>query len=951
MRCPRCSIEGEWVNGACPHCGYRRTNVSGSLRNASLTGARPVSSPLRSPSGNLPSAHVGGARPTSGPLRSPSVPLRTLSAPLRTPSTPLAPLSNPSRSLSLYTARRGDILNQGRYHLIEPLVLPDNQQGQGAAWLVMDTLAGQAQVVLREVVLSPSEQLNRQQSLRTIAMRFSEASQHPGFPKVLDVFQERGKDFIVLQHIKGESLASLLKRQGGALPERTVAEYGRQLCEMLKVLSSQQPPVVHGAISPEIVVVGPDRTSVHLLHLPLSPPKELVNIDAVVGYKAPEQMHGIIDASSDLYSVAATMHHAVTGFDPHERVAFFYPLVRRLNPDISPQMETILSQELRLSPSQRYLNSEDMQKDLSALLSSPTATENEKRLGRAVSTSLQMDISDVRNQSRRRSVRHLSLFAGICLVILLFVVFFAGIYPLLQASNADSLRLANATATAAALSNALKREWQAEASTYQKNHVAISDGRYIFDAYPGGHVSDALSYKMQAAQALLNNDLNTAFSDYQKAVTLDSKDGEAQIYYQDLRLETQNTSYITIILGLPLNSDARSLSLARSDLQSAFVFQNLVNTQNLLPNGLKLRILIGNSGGQDSDATTIAQFIAKRVQIGNLEHIVAVVGWPITGGSRNASAVLAAAKIPMVSQTASGTVLDNLNSYFFRVNPNDSVQGQEQAKFAYEQLDARKVLVLRDPADSYSKSLADAFINSFQRLGGTPIDNSDDYFTQDTTTVEQYEQNAIQDALHNQVDMIFLPGHDEDAVRLAHALGVYANFHPYLLGKVKILGGDAINTSLLLGNGDSSDATLAQNNPQQMRHLYFTSFSDVSEWSDVTQDQQPAFFSAWARAYGGGVSANAPVLTNNVLMTDDAFGVILYAIKLVNKPLTGINLRDALASIGTGHISPYKGISGPIAFGLDGNPINKPLVLLSVVYDDASGANVIDLVQTSGPIH
>src|SRR5581483_3425991 len=123
MRCPRCSFEGELVDGTCPQCGYRRVSVSDNLLTGTEPGRRTQSTSLRSP---------------SGMLRSPSMPLRSLSGPLRSPSVPLRSLTNPSRPLSLYTAKRGDSLHQGRYRLVDQLILPDNQQGQGAAWLAVD---------------------------------------------------------------------------------------------------------------------------------------------------------------------------------------------------------------------------------------------------------------------------------------------------------------------------------------------------------------------------------------------------------------------------------------------------------------------------------------------------------------------------------------------------------------------------------------------------------------------------------------------------------------------------------------------------------------------------------------------------------------------------------------------------------------------------------------------
>ena len=159
------------------------------------------------------------------------------SRPLRN-SGPLAATSQ----LTVQVLKRGDMLHQGRYRLVDQLALPENQQGQGTAWLAIDTQSAQSRVVIRQVALHDEPPANREQTVRSLALRLMELSQHPGFAKVIDVFNEQDDYFIVMRHIEGDSLDALLKRQGGALPERMVAEFGRQLCEMLTVLARQQPP-------------------------------------------------------------------------------------------------------------------------------------------------------------------------------------------------------------------------------------------------------------------------------------------------------------------------------------------------------------------------------------------------------------------------------------------------------------------------------------------------------------------------------------------------------------------------------------------------------------------------------------------------------------------------------------------------------------------------------------
>lgn len=942
MRCPRCGFDGELINGACAQCNYQRVSTSDNVQGAHISNVRSLSMPLHSQTGplrELSSLPLHSLTDSSG---SSSISIHLPTGPLRAPSVPLS--SAPSGSFStrlpaVISPRVGSFLHQGRYRLMDQLVLPDNQQDQGAAWLALDTMAGPTQVVIREVLVPAVEQENKEHVVRLIAMRLSEVSQHVGFAKVRDVFNEQSNYYIVLQHIEGESLASLLRRQGGALAERTVAEYGRQLCEMLTVLAKQQSLMVHGAISPETVVVSPDRSRVHLIHLPFFLPREPANVASVASYKAPEQANSAAGPLSDLYAVAATMHHAVTGSDPHERVAFFYPPARRLNPTVSPQMETILAQALRLSGPQRYARAADMQRDLVTLLTmkQPESTKQ------AVFTAADALKSDIL-QMRQRSQIQLSIFSIICLMVLGGVLLYSYVLPSFR--TVSSPPAPNATTTAQAMVNALNAEWQAEAPLYQAKQLGLSDGRYVFDTYAGRPSSLSLNYKKQAAQALLQHDLKTALHDYQEAVTYDRTDAEAQIYYADVQLEIQHAQYITIVLGLPLDGSPAHLAISRPDLQAAYEFQNRVNTQagNGLPNGMKLRILIGNSGAADNDVATLAQFVAKRVQIGNPEHIIAVVGWPTSGESSYAMSALTAAKIPLVTQTASSTSLDGISPYFFRVNPNDSAQGEAEGLYAYHVLKARKVLVVRDPNDPYSQSLADAFTASFENLGGTVINDATDNFQEHTTTVEQYEQAGVHDAVKNRVDLIFLPGLDDDAVRMAHAVGQMANIYPFL-STMKVLGGDGFDTGLILGQGTGPDADLASTYPQDMQRLVFTSFANRVEWGS----SQPTFLTDWQKLYGT-VSANAqqPALpVSTAIMTNDAFGVIGYSLQWITGSWTGASLRAALDSIGKEATSPYQGLSGQISFDNKGDPFKKTVLLLAVVPDttSASGADMLQLVS------
>ncbi len=175
-----------------------------------------------------------------------------------------------------------------------------------------------------------------------------------------------------------------------------------------------------------------------------------------------------------------------------------------------------------------------------------------------------------------------------------------------------------------------------------------------------------LASNRELPAALQQGNASSAIDLLTAATTADPADGEAQIYNEDLHIALRGAPYISIVLGLSIDNNPSDLVRARADLESAFLAQHEINTKGLLPHGLQLHLLIDNSGEDDRNVATVAQFIANRVKAGNPDHIVAVVGWPTSDASINARDILAGISLPMISQTASSTELSGSSPYFFR---------------------------------------------------------------------------------------------------------------------------------------------------------------------------------------------------------------------------------------------------------------------------------------------
>jgi serine/threonine protein kinase len=355
MRCPRCAYKGKLFNGRCAVCGYpleQETQTQGVSEGSTAAVQQPFSQ-------------------TTGQLSS----ITGHYAPVFIPDLP--PTAEAEK-----VAEPGNTLRNGRYRLQERITLPASQQNQGMAWNAYDLLMSSRFVVVHEIKFSSeltSAPAQKEFLANKIAQRMSKLGEHPGLPTVIDLFRENGNYFLVFLYPQGETLISLLKRWRNGLPEYMLTEYAWQLCDILALLADQQPPIVHGAINPDTILISEDSRQATLMYLPLLPLKEFTAKidDSVSRYLAPEQVHGSITPASDLYSLAATLYHAATGSDPLVRAPAFYPPARRLNDQISYAMELILARELRLTVTQRYSGPRAMQEDIAALIES-YATQSTK---------------------------------------------------------------------------------------------------------------------------------------------------------------------------------------------------------------------------------------------------------------------------------------------------------------------------------------------------------------------------------------------------------------------------------------------------------------------------------------------------------------------------------------------------------------------------------------------
>ena len=198
---------------------------------------------------------------------------------------------------------------------------------------------------------------------------------HPNVVDVSDVGVEAGVAWLVMEHLEGEDLSGLLRREG-ALPLSRVAEL------MLPVLGAVEAAhslgVVHRDLKPENIFLARMRDGTIVPKVldfgiskmaPAGGGPALTSTGIMMGtpcYMSPEQAQSSrgVDGRSDQFSIGVILYECATGRRPFEGETFFsiltaivggrYTRPRELCPGLPERFEAMVVRALERSPEARF---------------------------------------------------------------------------------------------------------------------------------------------------------------------------------------------------------------------------------------------------------------------------------------------------------------------------------------------------------------------------------------------------------------------------------------------------------------------------------------------------------------------------------------------------------------------------------------------------------------------
>ena len=297
--------------------------------------------------------------------------------------------------------------------------------------------------------------------------------------------------------------------------------------------------------------------------------------------------------------------------------------------------------------------------------------------------------------------------------------------------------------------------------------------------------------------------------------------------------------------------------------------------------GKKLELTYEDNQTKPGESATVAKKLISR------DKVIALIGEVSSGRSLEAAPIAQAAKVPMIAPAATNPKVTQVGNYIFRVCFIDPFQGTVMAKFAKDEIHAKKVAIMSSVSNAYSLGLAKFFKETFT-AGGGEIATEKNYSEGDKDFRAQLTAVKASGA-----DAIFVPGYYTESaliVRQARELGITAPF----------FGGDGWEDEQLLGIGGEA-----------LNGCFYSTHFSAENTDPVVAKFAAKYKARWNNEVPGAFSA----------LGYDAVYVLTDALRRAGTT-DGAKLRDALAAT-----KNFAGVSGVTTIDKDRNASKSATII------------------------
>ncbi len=341
----------------------------------------------------------------------------------------------------------------------------------------------------------------------------------------------------------------------------------------------------------------------------------------------------------------------------------------------------------------------------------------------------------------------------------------------------------------------------------------------------------------------------------------------------------QGSSVDAILVGHVASMTGDTATFGRStDAGMRLAIEEINGSSGVL--GKKLELITEDDRSVTEEARTVAQKLIQR------DQVVALLGEIASSRSLAAGPEAQRAQVPMISPGSTNPKVTEVGDYVFRACFIDPFQGSVMARFAMEELKAKRLAILFDFKQDYSVGLADFFRNTVKEQGGEIVaderyTSGDIEFRAQLTTIRSANPDAI-----------FVPGYYTE-------VGLIAK-------QARELG---ITAPLLGGDGWDSEKTLEIGGDAVEGYYFSTHYAADSDDPRVQE-----FVKRYTEKYGSTPDAMAALGYDTAKILADAIARA--------GTTEGPKLRDAIAAT-----SGFEGVTGKISMDPQRNAKKDAVVL------------------------
>jgi branched-chain amino acid transport system substrate-binding protein len=175
---------------------------------------------------------------------------------------------------------------------------------------------------------------------------------------------------------------------------------------------------------------------------------------------------------------------------------------------------------------------------------------------------------------------------------------------------------------------------------------------------------------------------------------------------------SEQTSTGEILIGMFGSLTGDGASFGQSSVEGARLAVDEINSAGGVLGGRKLRMLVEDDQSRPEEASSAVTKLITQ------DKVVAVLGEVASRRTLAAAPVAQKYRIPLITPASTNERVTQVGDYIFRVCFIDPFQGEVLAKFAFNDLKARRVAVLKDTQQDYSVGLTESIQKTFTTLGG-----------------------------------------------------------------------------------------------------------------------------------------------------------------------------------------------------------------------------------------